>query len=71
MRPFAEYREYLASDEYKQAIKKLLESAPSPPRQEYAINYRELADRHRAHAGICIEGAARHMRKAQELEAMQ
>jgi hypothetical protein len=65
--PFSQYREWLASPEYKAQIARLLAEKPRPPRQDWPVNVGELIDRHHAHASMCIEAAARHMREAERL----
>ena len=68
-RKFANYRAYLASPEYAAEMAKLLATGSKPPREDYPVNVPELVERHRAYASMAIEGAARHMRIAEELSS--
>lgn len=66
MKPFSQYRDWLASPEYKAQMEKLVGEKPSPARTDWPLNFGELSDRHRAFASMCIEAAARHMRLSED-----
>lgn len=59
----------LGSPEYREAIRRLISEAPTPPREDWPIDREELARHHDAQVTMCLEAAARHARIAMELRA--
>jgi hypothetical protein len=64
---FAEFRNWLASPEYAAQMAKLIGEPKAPARTDWPVDIAALVAQHEAHATMCLEGAARHMRMANEL----
>jgi hypothetical protein len=67
---FSEYQAWLASDEYVSQMKRLIGEPSAAPREEWPLNIGEVIAQHEARATMCLEAAARHMRKANSLATM-
>ncbi len=69
MPPFSQFREYLASDEYRAAIKKLVGETNAPPRSEWPVDVSHLARMHNELGNQLLRAAVDHFRKERELIA--
>jgi hypothetical protein len=67
---FNEYGTWLKSPEYAAQMKRLLGEPATPPRQDWPVDVGALIAQHEAHATMCLEAAARHMRAANALAAL-
>lgn len=68
---FADYKQWLASPEYAAQMKASLGEPNAPPRDHWPVDVPALIAQHEAHATMCLEAAARHMRAARALETAQ
>ncbi len=65
--PFAQFGAWLKSPEYAAQMARLVDLPAQPPRQDWRVDVAALVERHEAHATMCLEAAARHMREAEKL----
>lgn len=68
--PLSQYREWLASPEYKAQIAALVGAPNDPPRQDWPQDIRPLITMHRELGTMMVRGAVDHFRRADVLEAL-
>jgi hypothetical protein len=62
MPPFSKYREWLASDEYKESIRKLVGTEPQPPRQDWPLDMRDKLVMHLELGNQMLHAAVNHFK---------